>query len=280
MIQIEISQFEQVLPFVSASSEDVFQKIEPSFDSHYYDLVATYVGAEAEKAVCTEGSPLYNYASEYIILATFLDRLRSQDVIMTDNGFGVVSNDNIAPASQTRVDALERELTYRRDTVLHNVINRLRQVEGWADSLQAHNTIRSFVWSPYILGKYCGLPGKLTFDDLAAHRSEIAAAESFLRQQFGDAQIDQLLEEERTAQFATSHRTAIQRILDFIGSNITQNGEPIDARIRPRLFESLLRYVEEHLDDFAKYRESSAYTANHMQAYENKTDDTTFFFAG
>ncbi len=279
MIQIEINQFEQVLPFVGAASEDVFTKMELSFESHYNDLIASVVGSDAEQAVNEEDSPLQKFARDYVILATFLDRLRSQDIIMTDNGFGVVSNDNIAPASQTRVDALERELTYRRDFALHCVISHLRKVEGWADSLQAFNTIRSFVWSPYILGKHCGLPGKLTFDDLATHKGEIDAAESFLRQQFGDAQIDQMLEEERAAQFATSHRAAIQRILDFIGSNITKNDEPIDARTRSTLFENLLRYVEEHLDDFAKYRESSAYTANHMQAYENKTDDTTFFFA-
>ena len=51
-------------------------------------------------------------------------------------------------------------------------------------------------------------------------------------------------------------------------------------RARDRLFESLLRLIEDNIDDFAKYRDSTAYTANHMQAYENNADDTTFFFAG
>lgn len=199
---------------------------------------------------------------------------------MTDNGFGVVSNDNIAPASQARVDAMERELTYRRDYALHNVINRLRQVEGWADSLQAFNTIRSFVWSPYILNKFCGVPGKLTFDDLVAHKGEIGAAETFLRKQLSDAQTDQLLEEERRAKFPqSSHRAAIMRIYDFIGCHITKNGDSTDLRARDRFFESLLRLIEDNIDDFAKYRDSTAYGANHMQAYENKSDDTAFFFA-
>jgi len=281
MIQIDIKQFEQLLPFVAAASEDVFTKMLPSFECHYDDLVATVVGADAEQAVCTEDSPLQRYTRDYVILATFLDGLHSHDIIMTDNGFGVVSNDNIAPASQARVDALERELAYKRDYTLHNVINRLRQVEGWADSLQAFNTIRSFVWSPYILNKFCGIPGKLTFDDLVSHKGEIDTAETFLRKQFSDAQIDQLLEEERKAKFPlSSHRVAIMRIYDFIGCHITKNGDSIDLRARDRLFESLLRLIDENIDDFAKYRDSTAYTANHMQAYENNADDTTFFFVG
>lgn len=281
MIQIEINQFEQLLPFVAAASEDVFTKMQPSFESHFEDLVATVVGSDAEQAVSTEDSPLQRHTRDYVILATFIDSLHSHDIIMTDNGFGVVSNDNIAPASQARVDAMERELAYRRDYALHNVINRLRQVEGWADSLQAYNTIRSFVWSPYILNKFCGLSGKLTFDDLVAHKGEIDNAEAFLRKQLSDAQIDQLLEEERKAKFTTSsHRVAIMRIYDFIGCHITQNGDFIDLKARDGLFESLLRLIEENIDDFAKYRDSTAYKANHMQEYENKADDTTFFFAG
>lgn len=280
MIEITTSQFEQLLPFVAAASEDVFNKMQPSFNNHYDDLIATVVGAEAEQAINIDGSPLQRYARDYVILATFIDCLRSHDLIMTDNGFGVVSNDNIAPASQARVDAMERELAYKRDYTLHHVIDRLRSVVGWADSLQAFNTIRSFVWSPYILNKFCGVPGKLTFDDLAEHKGEIDNAETFLRKQLSDAQIDQLLEEERKKAYPTSsHKVAIMRILDFIGCHVTKNGDSIDLRARDRLFESLLRLIDEHIDDFAKYRDSNAYEANHMQAYENKSDDTTFFFA-
>lgn len=281
MIQIDVNQFEQLLPFVAAASEDVFTKMQPSFENHFDDLIATVVGADAEQAVSTEDSPLQRYARGYVILATFLDSLHSHDIIMTDNGFGVVSNDNIAPASQARVDAMVHELAYRRDYALHNVVNRLRQVEGWADSLQAFNTIRSFIWSPYILNKFCGIPGKLTFDDLVAHKGEIDQAETFLRRELSDAQIDQLLEEERKAHFpTTSHRVAIMRIYDFIGYHITKNGDSIDLRARDRLFFSLLSLIDDNIDDFAKYRDSTAYKASHNIAYENKADDTTFFFAG
>lgn len=280
MIKITTDQFEQLLPFVRAASEDVFTKIEPSFEQTYNDLVADVVNTDHESEATQEDSPLLRHVTGYVILATFLDRLHSQDIIMTDNGFGVVSNDNIAPASQARVDALEHELTYRRDMARHNIINELRRAEGWADTEQALDNIRSFFWSPFILRRYYFADRKLTFDDLATFRPSISSAENFLRKQLSDDLIDQMLSEERKAAFAPNHRRAKLKMLDFIALFLPQNGELIGKSDAHGSFESLLRFIEEHLDDFALYRDSTAYKANHMQSYENKTDDTTFFFAG
>ncbi len=214
------------------------------------------------------------------MIATFLDRLHSQDIIMTDNGFGVVNNDNIAPASQARVDALERELTYRRDMARHNIINELRRVDGWAETEQALDNIRSFFWSPVLLRPFYYVNRKLTFDDLASFRPNIDTAENFLRKQLSDDLIDQLLSEERKAKFEQNHRAAKLKMLDFIALFLPKNDDITGRQDTHGSFESLLRFIEDHLDDFAKYRDSTAYKANHMQAYENKADDTTFFFAG
>ena len=280
MIKITTDQFEQLLPFVRAASEDVFTKIEPSFEQTYNDLVADVINTDHESEATQEDSPLLRHVTGYVILATFLDRLHSQDIIMTDNGFGVVSNDNIAPASQFRVDALERELTYRRDMARHNMINELRRVDGWAETEQALDNIRSFFWSPVLLRQYYYIDHKPTFDDLASFRSNIDTAENYLRKQLSDDLIDQLLNEERKATFEINHRAAKLKMLDFIALFLPKNDETIGRQDTHGSFESLLRFIEDHIDDFAKYRDSTAYKANHMQAYENKADDTTFFFAG
>ena len=280
MIQITIDRFEQLLPFVGAATEDVFHKMQPDFDFGYQNLIERVVGPDFESQINTADSPLQGFARNHIILATFLNRLHSQDIIMTDNGFGVVSNENIAPASQTRIDALKAELTYKRDFALHNVINNMRRVKGWSETDQAHTLIRSFVWSPIILSRYCGVGGNLTFEDIAKHKKAIDAAENYLRKQFSDTLIDQLIEEERKSQYAPLHRAAKFKILDFIGANISTDSKPADPQLRSIDFENLLRFIEENIDNFSNYMDSTAYKANHMQDYENKADDTTFFFAG
>ena len=171
-------------------------------------------------------------------------------------------------------------MTYRRDMARHNMINELRRVDGWAETEQALDNIRSFIWSPVLLRQYYYIDHKPTFDDLASFRSNIDTAENFLRKQLSDDLIDQLLSEERKAKFEPNHRAAKLKMLDFIALFLPKNDEVIGRQDTHGSFESLLRFIEDHLDDFAIYRDSTAYKANHMQAYENKADDTTFFFAG
>lgn len=280
MIKITTDQFEQLLPFVGAASEDVFLKMQPSFEVAYNDLVEQVVGMEFADKVTQPDSELLIPIRCYVIRSTFLDHMHSQDIVMTDNGFGVVSNDNIAPASQARVDALKSELTYQRDYNKHQVIYLLRKVDGWSDSEQAQATIRSLVWSPVILSSWCGVGGRLTFDDLANRKKDIATSEAFLRQQFSDALMDELIGEERKNQFAPSHQAAKLKMLDFIGADIDANKQDSSFSNVSAVFENLHRFIEENIADFPKYMNSSAYRANHMQAYENKLDDTAFFFAG
>lgn len=280
MINITAEQFEQLLPFVGAASEDVFTKAQPSLENVYFDLVATVIGEEFEDAACAEDGPISGNVRSYVILKAFILRLRSNDLIMTDNGFGVVSNENISPASQARVEALLRELTYKQDQQLHGVLNRLRTVEGWSETMQANNNIASFFWSPQALRAYSTIRGFVTFDDLAAHRSEIGTAELMLRKQFSDSLIEQLLEEERKAQYEPFHRNAIVKMCHFIGAHVSTKETPADPRYKELTYAAVANFIEENIDKFPKYKDSSAYKANHTQAYENKADDPTFFFAG
>ena len=255
MINITAEQFEQLLPFVGAATEDVFTKMQPALENVYFDLVATVIGSDFEDAACAEGSALLGNIRSYVILKAFILRLRSNDLIMTDNGFGIVSNENISPASQARVDALLRELTYKQDLQLHGVLNRLRTVEGWSETVQACNNIASFFWSPLTLRAYSSVRGFVTFDDLAAHRNEIGMAELVLRKQFSDSLIEQLLEEERKAQYEPFHRHAIVKMCHFIGAHISTKETPADPRYKDLAYAAAANFIEENIDKFPKYKD-------------------------
>ncbi len=278
MIEITAQQFQQLLPFVGAASEDVFDNMQPSFERIYQDLVATVIGSDHEDAACTDESPMLDNIRSYIILKTFILRLRSNDLIMTDNGFGVVANDNISPASQARVEALLQELTYKQDLNLQGIINRLRTLPGWGETIQASNNIASFFWSPERFKSFVTAIGFVTFDTINAHRAEIDKAELFLRRQFSDSLIEQLLSEERTAHYEPSHRVCINKMCHFIAANISIDGKPIDLRCSDMAYDAIANFIDENIENFPKYVNSSAFQANHTPAYENKSSDSTFFF--
>ena len=68
------------------------------------------IGQDHENDATMVGSRLLLQVERYVMIATFLDRLHSQDIIMTDNGFGVVSNGEVSPASASRVESLVEQV--------------------------------------------------------------------------------------------------------------------------------------------------------------------------
>lgn len=280
MIEITQEQFQQAMPFVGAASKRIFERMQQSLENVYNDLLASIISPDLEAAAVTEGSAIEDSARQYTVLQAFIMRLRSHDLVMTDTGFGVVANDNISPASQARVDALKKELGLKRDAHLQNIVNRMRTVEGWAYTLQAEFCIRSLVWSPQLLSVCSPLGTMLTYEDLAQQRTAIDKAEMQLRKKFSDDLMESLLAEERKATYEDNHRQLIILMRAFIGSTLTpKNAEPADPYNVSMAYEMVANYIDNHIDSFAAYRNSTAYTANHTKGFENETTDPIFFFS-
>ena len=58
------------------------------------------------------------------------------DIILTPNGFGIVNNSNIAPASKERVERLINSLLDNRDNEIESLLSMLPKETGWTSSDQ------------------------------------------------------------------------------------------------------------------------------------------------
>ena len=58
------------------------------------------------------------------------------DIILTPNGFGIVNNSNIAPASKERVERLINSLLDNRDNEIESLLSMLPKETGWTVSDQ------------------------------------------------------------------------------------------------------------------------------------------------
>ena len=52
----------------------------------------------------TDSNPIKPLVSRLVVNQAFLAAVPSLDLVLTPNGFGIVSNQNIAPASKERID--------------------------------------------------------------------------------------------------------------------------------------------------------------------------------
>ena len=77
---------------------------------------------------------LLYYARMAVVAESMLHAVPQLDLVLTPNGFGVLSNTNIAPASKERVERLLLSLEKMRDDTLAVLLPLLTQDVAWATS--------------------------------------------------------------------------------------------------------------------------------------------------
>jgi hypothetical protein len=205
-------------------------------------------------------------------LAAYEASIPHLDLVLTDNGFGVVSNQNVAPASMDRVRRLQQRVKDSRDDAIDDLIDELRGNADWSSSTEAIALFASLVWNARHQLPMMGFPdGHRT--QLTELRPKINAAEEVLRQKMSDSLFNELCSALRLREVAGLQGSVISKALFFIGAHIA--GDSRAARFH---LAKLVEFLEAHLTEFPTYTASTAHQANAFTPYENKKDDTTYFF--
>ena len=114
----------------------LYEKIAPHLEVAEAWLTTTFLS----EAVLTElptrdaNNKLLHYARMAVVAEAMLHAVPQLDLVLTPNGFGVVSNTNIAPASKERVERLLLSLEKMRDDTLAVLLPLLTQNVAWATS--------------------------------------------------------------------------------------------------------------------------------------------------
>lgn len=70
-------------------------------------------------------TPIRMLACQIVVADAFARAIPSLDLVLTPNGFGIVSNNNLAPASADRVNRLLSSLHTNRDWLLDQLLSLL-----------------------------------------------------------------------------------------------------------------------------------------------------------
>lgn len=265
-----------------------FERAVPAFRSptpEVWNKVQRYVAGEVAnwQAIITTDAQLPDKVAGYLATAICLraayNAVPQMDLVLTPTGFGIVSNQNTAPASRERVDALRLQL--RRDAC---------QLEDHVLSyLAAHNlmTLRrsranSLLWTPSL----CTLYGIRTPEGGEVLREEFDAMATALHA--ASARVVDVISPELyaalvTRQYAadadltpdttpTAYGEALLMARQLMAAHV-MHGRGIADHTR-----HLINYIEAHADQLDEYRLSPTYQARHTTQYENKQTDPSFFF--
>lgn len=265
-------------------TRDIFESVCPSAvmpDETLFNRIQNYIAAAEEDVARIMGDQWQDYednaalalpARRVICLHAYHEALPHLDIVLTETGLGVVSNQNVAPASSDRVNRLRKQIQDSLDDAIDDMVDALRGVEAWRSSINARILFSSLVWNARLQLPIMGIT--------EAHRTKMAelcpkivAAEEVLRHHISEALHHELCFAQLENAASAEQNTVINKSLFFIGAHLA--GDRAMARFH---MAKLVEYLEQHLTDFPTYGESTAHQANTFTPYENKKDDTTYFF--
>lgn len=274
-ITIKREDFERAVPAFRSPTPEVWNKVQ-----RYVE------GCTANwQAIITTDATLPDHIAATLATAICLraayDAVPQMDLVLTPTGFGIVSNQNTAPASRERVDALRLQL--RRDAC--------RLEDNVLSYIAAHNlmTLRrsragSLLWTPSL----CTLYGIRTPEGGEVLREEFDAMGTALHA--ASARVVDVISPELYAALVTRQYADDEGLVPDPSDKESAYGEALlmarqlmaahvmHGRGIADHTRHLINYIEAHADQLDEYRLSPTYQARHTTQYENKQTDPSFFF--
>ena len=113
-----------------------FDKILQWLDQAERWVMTQFIGSDfaPELLAMAETEPLRTCATLVSVHEAFMRAVPSLDLVLTPNGFGIVSNQNVAPASPHRITRLIASLETSRDIAIEQLIHNLFLNSTWSAS--------------------------------------------------------------------------------------------------------------------------------------------------
>ena len=137
-------QLRLLIPNVLATVEGeptLIEKLYPYLETAEQWAIDTFVPEAIFNEIAESDSispnERFRYPLEKLVAChAYMTAIPSLDLVLTPNGFGIVSNQNVVPASRERVDALITSLESQRDAAIEALILRLSSRNDWRESPQ------------------------------------------------------------------------------------------------------------------------------------------------
>ena len=116
----------------------LFEKIQSHLEVAEDWLTANFLSAPMLETLTASNddatNKLLHHARIAEVAEAMLHAIPQLDLVLTPNGFGIVSNSNVAPASKERVERLLSSLEKMRDDTLQVLLPMLTAEAAWADT--------------------------------------------------------------------------------------------------------------------------------------------------
>lgn len=248
----------QYLPNVFATVKgevSLFDKVKVDINLAENWVIETFVSTNTFNTICgyAEDNPIKIITAKLIATEALSWAIPSLDLVLTPNGFGVVSTQNIAPASKERVDRLIGSLADYRDECIGNILPALGGESQWLTSSQALFFGETLFPDLAITGQVKGTGSK--WERYLALRPKILDIEASLAEEFFSPELmvrlrNEVLRKTHTADLARVINAIRGQVVDLLNGGLIRMRDMIDVVNHIRCYPDL--FPEWHASETAK----------------------------
>ena len=210
-------------------------------------------------------------ASQIVVSDALRRAIPSLDLVLTPNGFGIVSNTNVAPASKERVERLIKSLLDNRDNCIEQLITQLCRFPDWKVTEQCR-WFTTTLFHNLDLVTLCGIT-EHRWEKYTELRSKVLAIEDTLAEEYFSHEFMQVLRSEAVADVPNGNRAWIvarmkPQIVDFIHDKPINRCKMID----------IVNFIRNNPEEFPEWHNSDTAKLFSPPIFENKKSNKGYWF--
>ena len=252
----------------------LFDKITHWLDTAEQWIFATFCPASVIDAILADNphSPIRNPLAAVAAHRALADAIPSLDLVQTVNGFAVVSNQNLAPASRDRVDRLIAAHRSQRDTAISALIPLLAAVTQWRDTPQCGFFRSTLFPTPAHIRPLAS--GAATWERYEELHPAIIAAEERLAAEYISPELMQRLRDEALGLSPLSSIDA--RLCEALRSHVADLVN--DRPLRDTALRDIVDYIRRHPDTFPEWHRSDTARLFSPPVFRNSKKSPGYWF--
>lgn len=221
---------------------------------------------------------VWHTTANLIVCKALMNAVPSLDLVLTPNGFGIVSNSNVAPASKERVERLIESLQRRCDFMTARLLSDLNRYDKWLESKQYEWLAESMLCDPEncVLAVYGRKYEGSQWDNFLALRQSAKLVEDALSEKWFGYEQMQVFRKEAALQFTGKNKTVVyvaQRVASAVIYELCNN-----KRNRWQL-DRIIDYMRKNEADFETWVSSPQYELfNDPPVFRNEKKSQGYFF--
>ncbi len=210
--------------------------------------------------------------SQLIVAIALINAIPSLDLVLTPNGFGVVSNQNVAPASKERLERLIASLKIVRDDCILALLKVLPSQSDWLATAQAE-FFGATLFPATSIVQDVGAVCASEWQKYLELRSQIIDLEALLADEWFSLELMSALRTENLRSTLTGDRKLVATQIKAQIIGYLRNGS-----FNSRRLADIVNFIRQRESEFPEWHSSDVAQLFSPPIFRNKKESKGYFF--